>query len=86
LYETLLTKEEYVHAVDMGNFFRVPSDTRDMNYDKFFVDGDKKIAGSDEYNSNNTQQLSIKEIKEKLMTLDYVQKELKSYQQQRSNP
>ncbi len=76
MYETLLTKEEYVHAVDMGGFYRIPSDSRDLNYDKYFNDGDKKIAGSDEYNSNNTQQLTIEEVKEKLMQLSYIQEEL----------
>jgi len=79
LYETLLTKEEFVHAKDMGNFFRIPSDTRDLNYDKYFSDGDKKIAGSDEYNSNNTQQLDVNGVKQKLLELSYIREELTAW-------
>lgn len=76
LYETLLTKEEYINAEDMGNFFRVPADQRDMNYDKYFVEGNICLSNSDEYNSHNTQRLSIEEIKDKLYKLDYIQEEL----------
>lgn len=76
-YETLLTKEEYVVAEDMGGFFRVPADTRDLNYDKYFVDGDEKLSSQDEYNSDNTQRLTIEQIKEKLLQLDYVREELR---------
>ena len=79
LYETLLTKEEHVVAHDMGGFFRVPADTRDLNYDKYFVDGDQKLSSQDEYNSHNTERLSIKQIKEKLLQLDYVRKELEQF-------
>lgn len=75
LYETLLTREEYLVAEDLGGFFRVPADNRDLNYDKYFEKGDKKLS-TEEYNSHNTQILSIDEIKEKLMGLDYIQKEL----------
>jgi UDP-N-acetylglucosamine 4,6-dehydratase len=76
LYETLLTKEEYIHAEDMGGFFRVPADKRDLNYDKYFVEGNQKLSTEQEYNSHNTQLLSIEQIKEKLLTLDYVKAEL----------
>jgi len=79
LYETLLTKEEYVNALDMGGFFRVPADKRDLNYDKFFVDGDKKLTSEEEYNSHNTQRLNVEQIKEKLLALDYVRNELKGW-------
>ncbi|WP_062199850.1 nucleoside-diphosphate sugar epimerase/dehydratase [Massilibacterium senegalense] len=79
LYETLLTKEEYVVAEDLGGFFRVPADQRDLNYDKYFVDGDMKLSTEQEYNSHNTQLLNVEQIKEKLLTLDYVRKELKGY-------
>jgi UDP-N-acetylglucosamine 4,6-dehydratase len=79
LYETLLTKEEHVVASDMGDFFRVPADQRDLNYDKFFVEGDSKLASEDEYNSHNTNRLSIEQVKRKLLTLDYVQEELKGW-------
>ncbi len=77
LYETLLTREEYVVAEDMGGFFRVPADQRDLNYDKFFADGDQKLTTVEEYNSHNTDLLNVEQIKEKLLALDYVQAELK---------
>ena len=76
LYETLLTKEEYIHAIDMGDFFRVPADTRDLNYDKYFVEGSKRLSLTDEYNSHNTQRLNLEQVKEKLLSLDIVQDEL----------
>ncbi len=76
LFETLLTKEEYLKAEDLGRFFRVPADKRDLNYDKYFVDGDPCLSISEEYNSHNTQRLTVTEIKEKLLQLDYIQKEL----------
>lgn len=76
LYETLLTKEEFLHAEDLGSFFRVPADKRDLNYDKYFIEGDLCLSGSDEYTSHNTQRLTINEIKTKLMQLDYIQNEL----------
>ncbi|MBV7508974.1 polysaccharide biosynthesis protein [Bacillus sp. sid0103] len=78
-YETLLTKEEYVVAEDLGGFFRVPADQRDLNYDKYFADGDKKLTTVEEYNSDNTQILNIEQIKELLLELDYVQNELKEW-------
>ncbi|TFE01701.1 polysaccharide biosynthesis protein [Jeotgalibacillus salarius] len=79
LYETLLTREEYVVAEDMGGFYRVPADVRDLNYDKYFVEGDHKISFSSEYNSHNTLRLSIDEIKEKLRALPYVREQLESW-------
>ncbi|WHY77381.1 nucleoside-diphosphate sugar epimerase/dehydratase [Neobacillus sp. WH10] len=79
LYETLLTREEYVVAEDMGGFFRVPADQRDLNYDKYFVDGNKKLTTVEEYNSQNTELLNIEQIKEKLLALDYVQDELNKW-------
>lgn len=79
LYETLLTKEEYIVANDMGNFFRVPADKRDLNYDKFFVDGNVCLSGEEEYNSHNTRRLTIPEIKEKLLSIDYVRRELERW-------
>lgn len=78
-YETLLTKEEYVVAKDMGNFYRVPADQRDLNYDKYFVEGSEQLTAIDEYNSNNTTQLSVQQIKVKLLQLDYVRDELKNW-------
>ena len=79
LYETLLTKEEYFVAEDMGGFFRVPADQRDLNYDKYFVEGKQELSTENEYNSNNTQRLNIEQIKEKLLQLDYVRNELQQY-------
>ena len=80
LYETLLTKEEYLHAVDMGNFFRVPADKRDLNYDKYFVEGNEKLSTEVEYNSHNTEILTVDQIKEKLLQLDYIREELEMWQ------
>ncbi len=79
LYETLLTKEEHVVARDMGSFYRVPADKRDLNYDKYFVEGDQKLLSEDEYNSHNTERLNIEQIKEKLLQLDYVREQLKGW-------
>ena len=76
MYETLLTKEECAKAIDMGNFYRVPADNRSLNYDKYFVEGDKKRAMIDEFNSNNTRILNVKETKEKIASLDYIKERL----------
>lgn len=81
LYETLLTREEHVVAQDLGGFYRVPADKRDLNYDKYFVEGDQKLSSEEEYNSHNTERLSIEEIKDKLLMLDYVREELKGWNQ-----
>lgn len=76
LYETLLTKEEYVVAEDMEGFFRVPADKRDLNYDKYFVEGNQRLSSEEEYNSHNTQILNVEQIKERLLQLDYIKEEL----------
>ena len=76
MYETLLTKEEAAKAVDMGNFYRVPADNRDLNYDKFFKEGDTKRVTIDEFNSNNTRRLNLEETKAKIASLEYIQNEL----------
>lgn len=78
-YETLLTKEEHVVAQDMVGFYRVPADKRDLNYNKYFIEGDQKLSSEEEYNSNNTQRLNLEQIKERLLELDYVQNELKGW-------
>lgn len=78
-YETLLTKEEYIKAEDMGSFFRVPADKRDLNYDKYFVEGSHHLSSNGEYNSDNTIRLNIKQIKKRLLQLDYVREELESW-------
>jgi UDP-N-acetylglucosamine 4,6-dehydratase/5-epimerase len=75
-HETLLTREEKAKSADMGEFYRVPADTRDLNYDKYFADGDKKITSVKEYNSHNTQQLDVENTMKKLLTVDYVRQEL----------
>ena len=76
MYETLLTKEEAAKAIDMGNFYAVPADNRDLNYDKYFKEGDVKRALIDEFNSNNTRILNLEETKEKIASLEYIQNEL----------
>jgi UDP-glucose 4-epimerase len=80
VYETLLTKEEFLKAEDMGNYYRVPSDTRDLNYDKYFIQGDEKLSTIEEYNSHNTYRLNISEVKEKLLSLQYIQDELRGWE------
>lgn len=79
LYETLLTKEEHVIAEDMGGFFRVPADHRDLNYDKYFAEGNVKLTTESDYNSNNTQILNVEQIKQMLLQLDYIQEELRGW-------
>ena len=80
MYETLLTNEECANAIDLGNFYRVPSDKRDLNYDKYFKDGDVERNPLTEFNSNNTELLSVEEVKEKLLSLQYIQDELKNWE------
>ena len=76
LYETLLTNEECAKAQDMGNFYRVPADNRDLNYDKYFSKGDVKREVLTEFNSNNTKLLTVEETKAKIASLTYIQNEL----------
>ena len=76
MYETLLTNEECAHAIDMGNFYRVPADNRDLNYDKYFEDGDEQRNHLTEFNSNNTELLDVEQVKEKLLSLEYIRNEL----------
>lgn len=80
MYETLLTNEECVHAVDMGDFYRVPSDSRDLNYDKYVVKGDEDRNLLSEFNSSNTQLLTAEEVKAKLLELSYIQEELSKWE------
>lgn len=77
LYETLLTKEEYLVAKDMGDYYRIPADTRDLNYDKYFVEGDQQLFQEVEYNSHNTHRLDVEGVKNALLALPYIQEELK---------
>ena len=76
MYETLLTNEECANAIDLGNFYRVPADKRDLNYDKFFKGTDEKRNPLTEFNSNNTELISIEQVKEKLLSLKYIREEL----------
>ncbi len=73
LYETLCTREEMMKAEDMGDFYRIPADNRDLNYGKFFSNGDIKTSSSEDYNSHNTHRLTVDEVKEKLLSLEYMQ-------------
>lgn len=77
LYETLCTREEMVKAEDLGDFYRIPADSRDLNYGKYFEQGNVETSAYEDYNSHNTKRLTVEEVKEKLLTLDYIQEELR---------
>jgi UDP-glucose 4-epimerase len=77
-HETLVNREELAKAHDLGKFYRIPADIRDLNYDKYFNEGDENTHKIEEYNSFNTKRLTVDEVIEKLLSLDYVQMELKS--------
>jgi UDP-N-acetylglucosamine 4,6-dehydratase len=77
MYETLLTNEECAHAFDLGQFYRVPCDKRDLNYNKYFTNGDTKRNTLTEFNSNNTELLNVEQTMEKIAALPYIQKRLK---------
>lgn len=79
MYETLLTQEEAVHAIDRGDFYQVPVDKRDLNYEKYFSEGDERIGLKEEFNSNNTEILNVEQVKEKLLTLADIQNEIKEW-------
>lgn len=79
LHETLLTKEECSHAFDLGEFFQVPADNRDLNYENYFEVGKTDISAIKEFNSNNAQRLDLEQVKERLLKLDYIQNELKHW-------
>ena len=81
LYETLLTNEECGNAIDLGKFYRVPCDKRDLNYDKYLKTGDTKRNILTEFNSNNTEILSVEQVKEKLLKLKYIQEELSALEE-----
>jgi UDP-N-acetylglucosamine 4,6-dehydratase len=76
LYESLISREEMAKAEDMERYFRIPADNRDLNYNKYFVEGEAHISELDDYTSHNTRRLNVAEIKALLMTLDYIRKEL----------
>ena len=79
MYETLLTNEECANAIDMGDFYRVPADKRGLNYDKYFKDGDVERTQLSEFDSNNTTLMTVEQVKEKLLSLSYIQNELANW-------
>src|ERR1035437_4146236 len=76
LYETLVNREEMLKAEDLGNYYRIPADTRDLNYNRFFIEGEAQISQMEEYNSHNTIRLNIEETKQLLLKLDFIQEDL----------
>ena len=76
LYETLVTREEMAKAIDMDNYYRIPCDNRDLNYDKFFSEGDEEVSRIEDYHSHNTQRLDVEGMKEQLMRLRFIQEDL----------
>jgi len=76
LYETLCTREEMVKAEDMGDFYRIPADNRDLNYDKYFSEGKKDVSGLKDYHSHNTERLDVEGVKKLLLNLNYIKKDL----------
>lgn len=79
MYETLLTNEECARAIDMGNFFRVPADQRDLNYDLYFKEGNQERTKLSEFNSNNTDLLNVEQVKNKLLELKYIRDEIEAW-------
>ena len=78
LYESLLSREEMARAKDVGRYYRIPADNRDLNYKKYFVEGEAKIATFDDYTSHNTERLSVQGVKKLLLSLDFVQERLRA--------
>lgn len=84
-YETLLTKEEFVKAEDMGNYFRIPADNRDLNYAKYFTEGQGSRRNQEEYNSDNTNRVDVEQVKEMLLKLPYIQEELRKLEEHKTS-
>jgi UDP-glucose 4-epimerase len=80
MYETLLTNEECANAMDLGDFYRVPSDKRSLNYDKYFKVGDTQRNTLTEFNSSNTELLNVQQVQEKLLSLQYIRDELAAWE------
>lgn len=76
LYETLVTREEMAKAIDMGDYFRIPCDTRDLNYDKYFKEGDEELSKIEDYHSHNTNPLDVEEMKQLLLKLDFIREDV----------
>jgi UDP-N-acetylglucosamine 4,6-dehydratase/5-epimerase len=78
LYESLVSREEMAHSQDLGRYYRIPADTRDLNYDKFFVEGDAKLSALEDFTSHNARRLTVPQIKEVLVTLDVVREAIRA--------
>ena len=76
LYESLVTREEMAKAEDMGDYYRIPCDARDLNYDKYFVEGQEKVSKFEDYHSHNTHRLNVEEMKQLLLKLDMVKEDV----------
>ena len=76
LYETLVTREEMAKAIDMGNYYRIPCDNRDLNYDKFFTEGNQEMAKIEDYHSHNTTRLNVDGMKQLLLKLRFIREDL----------
>lgn len=76
LYESLISREEMAKAVDKGRYFQIPADNRDLNYAQFYVEGDIELSTLDDYTSHNTEQLTVEEVKQLLLKLDFIQEQL----------
>ena len=83
MYETLLTNEECANALDLGMFYRVPSDKRGLNYDKYFKDGDTARNVLTEFNSHNTELLNVEQVQQKLLSLRYIREELAAWEEKK---
>ncbi|MCI5115551.1 MAG: NAD-dependent epimerase/dehydratase family protein, partial [Candidatus Electrothrix sp. AX1] len=83
LYETLLTREELNQTEDLGGYYRIPSDDRDLNYNKYFIEGQEEVSAAEDYNSHNTERLTVEQIKKKLLSLQLVRDELAEWQENR---
>jgi len=81
LFETLLTREEMAKAEDCGDYFRISADNRDLNYNKYFIEGETEVSVKEDYNSHNTKRLNIGEVKEKLLSLSYIREELEAWKE-----
>ena len=84
LYETLVTREEMARAIDMGNYYRIPCDTRDLNYDKFFTKGNTELSVIEDYHSHNTCRLDVDGMKELLMKLRFIREDLGQERREKS--
>ena len=76
LYESLISREEMAHATDMGGYYRIPADNRDLNYAKYFSEGETAISELEDYTSHNTNRMNVEQIKTLLLKLDYIKEEL----------